>query len=193
MKIKILILFLILLYITFSIHSEQTSENSFGNDSKDTVIFIGILASFIVGLYGVLINKRSQYLNIVTSERLKWINALRENISEFLGLAYNWNLKPDKTRNDYEKITKRADELRNLIRLQLNPDEVLTKIIDDCIDKVLKLTDTWNVDDFNSAINEIVKYSRILLKQEWEKIKIESRGLILYYLNKKFEKFVKKT
>ena len=77
MKIKILILFLILLYITFSIHSEQTSENSFRADSKEAVIFFGILASFIVGLYGVLINKRSQYLNIVTSERLKWINALR--------------------------------------------------------------------------------------------------------------------
>jgi len=77
--------------------------------------------------------------------------------------------------------------------LQLNPNKDLTKTIDDCLDKVIKLTDTCKVDEFDNAIKEMVANSRILLKQEWEEVKKESRGLIFYYLDKKVKRFIKKT
>ena len=58
---------------------------------KDIFYAVGIAATFLIGLgnivYNIPINRRTTYINSVTAERVKWINALRENISKCAGLT----------------------------------------------------------------------------------------------------------
>lgn len=58
---------------------------------KDIFYAVGIAATFLIGLgnivYNIHINRRTTYINSVTAERVKWINALRENISKYAGLT----------------------------------------------------------------------------------------------------------
>jgi hypothetical protein len=54
------------------------------------VAFIGILVTLVLGVYNAVQNYRSSrrttFINTVTSERVKWIEKLRQSISTFYGL-----------------------------------------------------------------------------------------------------------
>ena len=51
----------------------------------------GIVVTFILGVWNIInnyrINNKTAFINTVTSERVKWIGKLRENISRFCGLT----------------------------------------------------------------------------------------------------------
>ena len=48
----------------------------------------GVIAAIITAGMSLYISKQSQYKAIVTAERTKWLNLLRENICELLEEAY---------------------------------------------------------------------------------------------------------
>ena len=54
-------------------------------EPKDYVLGVGVLVTFILGIWNVVANwrssRRTAFINTVTAERVKWLGTLRENIS----------------------------------------------------------------------------------------------------------------
>jgi hypothetical protein len=93
---------------------------------KDIFFSIGIILTFIVGIWNIVNNyrtsRRTAFINTVTSERVKWIQHLREDLSTFCGLTYTWSVSKLEGTEEEKEIIKQIDKLRHYIRLQLNPD-----------------------------------------------------------------------
>jgi hypothetical protein len=148
-------------------------------EAKDVIYSIAIVATFLIGLanivYNIRTNRRTTYINSVTSERVKWINALRENISKYAGLTYNWVISNVEEGGDESKeILKEIDQLRILIKLQLNPTEELSQKIITWIDNISQSTHECQKDQLKKNLNCMVSDVQKLLKEEWNKVKDEA-------------------
>ena len=153
-------------------------------DVKDYFYALGILATAIIGIWNAInlirINKKTTFINTVTSERVKWLDKLRTNISSFVGATHTWTRELHKTPEEEAKLLSEIDKLRYLIRLQLNPKDKdgkpnTDKIIEALITKIPELTDKSLRDQLDKAIDELIIESQKLLKNEWEKVKLESK------------------
>jgi hypothetical protein len=167
---------------------------------KDIVYSLGIILTFILGVWNIINNyrsiRRTSFINTVTSERIKWMEHLRNNISTFCGLAYTWSFSKLKDTEREIEIHKEVDKLHHYIRLQLNPDPNahLDRRIEELIYQIPNLTHETKQIELTAALNDLVEVSQELLKDEWEKVKLESKigdlkdnehclGLILRKLN----------
>ena len=153
-------------------------------DLKDYFYAIGILATAIIGVWNrisyIRTNKRTVFINTVTSERVKWLDKLRDNISRFVGTIHTWTRELYKTPDEEAKLLGEIDRLRYLIRLQLNPvidngEPNTDKRIEDLIATIPGLTDKRLSAELNETLDEIIISSQELLKNEWEKVKDESQ------------------
>ena len=148
---------------------------------KDIFFFLGILLTFLLGVWNVINNyrtaRRTTFINTVTAERVKWIENLRTNISNFCGLTYTWCASNLEGKEEEKEIVKKIDVLRHYIRLQLNPDPTATldREIEKLIADIPKLTHETKQGELKEAINNLVERSQNLLKEEWEKVKQESK------------------
>jgi hypothetical protein len=148
---------------------------------KDFFYATGIILTFVIGLWNVLMNyrqsRRTAFINTVTSERVKWIETLRQNISSFCGLTYNWCCSNLQNKPEESEVLKEIDKLRHLIRLQLNPDpeSKLERKIEDLIETIPELTDKSKRIQLKDSLNELIKTTQLLLKEEWEKVKAEAK------------------
>ncbi len=146
----------------------------------NSVYIFGIGISLILGIWNIInngrINKRTTFINSVTAERVKWIGKLRENISTFCGLTNHWVLT-DIDSEESTKIIKELDKLKIMIKLQVNPQEDHGKKIMELIDEIPELTnkDSETISKLNSKIDEVVSTSQSLLKEEWDKVKMEAK------------------
>jgi len=146
---------------------------------KDIFYIVGIAATFLIGLgniiYNIYINRRTTYINSVTAERVKWINALRENVSKYAGLTYNWVISDVEEESDESKeILKEIDQLRILIQLQINPNEKLGKKIIGWIDTISSHTHESQKEELKKDLKSMVTDVQELLKIEWDKVKDEA-------------------
>ena len=110
-------------------------------DSKDIALFAGVAVAFLLGvgnlIYNILLSRRTAFINTVTSERVKWIGKLRENLSNYVGLTHYWFVsKRDVDPEKLEDILRDLRILRYHITLQLNPS--LTADIDQRIMKLVR-------------------------------------------------------
>jgi hypothetical protein len=152
--------------------------------SEDVALITGVLG-FVIGLgnlaWIVIHNRRTTFINTVTSERVKWIGKLRGNLSKFVGLTHSWM----PMRNDpnaaksREDLTRQIDILRYEIKLQLNPKADPSKEPDPkIIEKINEIPDLVVRADINpalAAMNELVRLGQDLLKAEWDKVKREAQ------------------
>ncbi len=144
---------------------------------------IGVVLSFVVGSAGLWIGIRNSrktiFINSITASRIKYVQDLRNNIAEFCGLFFRYNLllKDDpKLSTEKLKILESSDKLKYLIMLYLNPedkdwDKTIIQLIDD-----IRASMDQNPTD---KINELIKITQYLLKLEWEGAKRESQKGIL--------------
>ena len=148
---------------------------------KDIFYIVGIILTFVIGVWNIFINyrqsRRTGFINTVTSERVKWIEKLRQNISTFCGLTYNWCYSQLESKPEETEILREIDKLRHLIRLQLNPDpnSKLERKIEELIERIPELTHIDHRNELRDSLNELVKTSQSLLKEEWDKVKAESK------------------
>ncbi|MDP8205815.1 MAG: hypothetical protein P9L92_04050 [Candidatus Electryonea clarkiae] len=146
----------------------------------ENITALGITLTFLLGIWNLVVNyknsRRTSFINTVTSERIKWIDKLRNNISDFCGLTYTWVMSELKEKpNELEYIVK-IDNLRHLIRLQLNPDGALDQKIEELIAEIPTLTNSSQRKELRSAINTLIETTQKLLKEEWDKVKLESKS-----------------
>ncbi|MEK7384334.1 MAG: hypothetical protein AAB262_13750 [Elusimicrobiota bacterium] len=154
-------------------------------ETKDYFYATGIIATAAIGIWNAVnqhkINKKTAFINTVTSERVKWLDKLRGNISGFCGLTHTWTRSEIQGTPEKIQILKEIDKLRYLIRLQLNPKsddgkQNFDKQIEDLVAEIPNLTDVRDRDDLEAAIDKLIVASQSLLKEEWEKVKSEAKS-----------------
>jgi len=148
-------------------------------ETKDVVTLLGIIFSFLVGSAGLIISLRNSrkttFINSITSSRLKYIQDIRNGISEYCGSFYRYKILYDadpKLSNEKLDILKSLDKLKYQIILYLNPED---KIWDD---KIIELIETVRKDidkDQDQTIRKLIILTQYLLKLEWEGAKLESK------------------
>ncbi len=153
-------------------------------DASTLSLWISLLAAVFtlaVGIWAGFINyrisRRTVFINTVTAERVKWIGNLRGNISAFSGLihyfAYSIVPRKEDRTDKGQEIVRELDNLRYLIKLQLNPTD--DKEIMESLDEIVNLTHQLNIDVCKNALDKLVAASQVLLKNEWDKVKDEAK------------------
>jgi hypothetical protein len=147
-----------------------------------------IAGSILLGLFTLWHSRRTIYVNAVTAERSKWIEKLRQNIAEFAGLTHYWvaskveDRSLERQSDESESILRQLDKLRMLIRLQLNPQGEIDQRILRLITDIPNLTHHPETELLVMAEEQLIAHAQWLLKAEWEKVKVESGGMIAQLL-----------
>jgi gluconate kinase len=169
-------------------------EDAMDSNAPITVLvaLVGFLAALIGAMFGFIgvavtafftsrNNNKNIFINTVTSERAKWRDELRNNTAEFCRLAHG-HLHKNGT---VDRL--RLEELRVLIRLRLNPNP--THFLDRAIlNATLKVTNTLDGAgsiDVTQQLEAVESNVQALLKQEWEKSKVEAHKGRLVIANAK--------
>src|ERR1700691_1395753 len=112
-------------------------------EPKDIISIAGILVTFLVSsatlVYSLWSNKRSFFLNTVTSSRLKWIDSLRDKVSEFI--AVTARIVKNGKGEDTAALAMQRDTLLHQIVLQLNPYDSEDQQIRTLAERAKDLTD----------------------------------------------------
>src|SRR5690606_6688669 len=147
---------------------------------QDILVLIGVGATFLLGIANLIssyrLGRKTTFINTVTSSRISWIETLRQDISEFCGLAHTWSISPNIQGTPREsEIFQRLDKLRYLIPLRLNPLGNIDKEITRQIREIPDLAVPGKTTELLGALESLTSNTRILLKLEWEKVKRESQ------------------
>lgn len=114
-----------------------------GLDIKEWLTAIGIVATFSIGLINFFnllnINKRTVYVNTITTERVKWMGKLRELLSEYLSLSTYYSSKPIFEGEELNKFLERLIYLSQNIKLHLNHIDQRDEEINNLIQKINNL------------------------------------------------------
>src|SRR5229473_2851779 len=118
-------------------------------EMKDIILVAGVPMTFLLGIgnliYNILLSRRTAFINTVTSERVKRIGTLRDNLSKFVGLNHHWFVSSPRGDDELDDTTKLEEVKRDLrvlkylIKLQLNPkatiDRAIMALVDEIADK----------------------------------------------------------
>lgn len=151
--------------------------------------FLTILLSFLGAVIGSIITIRLGYRELyaknVTTNRMEWINVWRTKIPEFLSKVEILFKIKEHDKNDsngnndknYSKILDEFYQAKYMIEIRLNLNESKHQMVYLLINEI-----TEAVLDCNKCYNSITKkkeqlliLSRTILKEEWERVKIESK------------------
>jgi len=147
-------------------------------EPKDHVLAAGVIVTLILGIWNAVvnhrINKRTTFVNTVTSQRIKWIEQLRQDIGAYCGLAYHWSHSDMEGKPGEGELLKELDRLRHVIRLRLNPRGEHDKTIEALVEEIPRYTDPQRQKELVDALERMTKATQALLKEEWDKVKRES-------------------
>ena len=147
-------------------------------EAKDYILGIGVAVTLVLGIWNAIVNyrvgKRTTFINTVTSQRIKWIEQLRQDIGAFCGLVYHWSHTAIEDKPKEDEVLKQLDHLRHVIRLRLNPEGEHDKKIEALIEEIPHLTAPDDQSKLDSALERMTRTTQLLLKEEWKKVKRES-------------------
>jgi hypothetical protein len=146
-------------------------------DAKDLISLVGILVTLIVSsmtlAYSLWSNKRSFFLNTVTSSRLKWIDSLRDEVAEFI--AVTTRIAKGGAGEDTAALAMQRDTLLHQIVLHLNPYDSEDRQIQAFAERAKEFTDSGGCrDEVAKALLELRGATGDYLKKEWTRVKRES-------------------
>lgn len=146
---------------------------------KEITVFAGLAVTLALGLCNlvwiIVHGRRTIFINTVTSERVKWIGKLRENLSKFTGRTHSWLAIQRDASPKVEEIKGELDVLRYEIKLQLNPGADPDKEIIQKINEIPDLASQSDLKPTLDAMNELVSLGQTLLGTEWRKVKREAQ------------------
>jgi len=157
------------------------------------VALIAFVASMTSLYVGIMQNRKTRFINTITSERIKWMEKLRSQISSYCSLCWHYSVFDNKGRRG-ESIEMQAeiDKTGTMIRLLLNPSESAAVVIIDRIKHMRTLIFKTDIVELLREMEDLTVDSQNLLKQTWEEIKEEARKGNLKHsslLRKILEKF----
>ncbi len=144
---------------------------------KDYITFLAMLISLVAVIIGPIITLKVAKRQIVSPIRQKWIDELREVVSEYLSecqqliiLGKDGMLNSEQTD---ESLFTRLLYLEQKLRLMLNPKE-------DNHNRLLEIIRTLTEDihhghsnllEFGATVREATEATQAILKQEWIRVK----------------------
>ena len=145
-------------------------------EPKDIVVAVGVGVTLLLGLWNLWVNhgasRRTTFVNTVTSQRIKWVEQLSQDIGAFSGLAYHWSCTNIEGEEEKRRIIVELDRLRYVIRLRLNPEGTQDKKIEKLVESISRISE--DQDAVTKTLEELTVAAQALLKEEWEKVKKES-------------------
>ena len=140
------------------------------------VAVIALTGVIISAFISFSITKKTNYLNVITSERSKWLNAVREDISSFISIIgeMHYIVRGYSNEKLSGKMLSEADKYIVLIKLKLNPDGQEEKKILENLHEFLMAGQKNDSAGFGAARAELIINCQHLFKKEWEKIKSEA-------------------
>lgn len=149
-------------------------------ENKDLIAIAGIGVTLAVSsanlVYSLWTSKRTVFVNTVTTARLKWIDSLRDKISEFIAVTVRL-LDPDLSsdKKNVGTLLLQRDTLLHQIVLHLNPHDPKDQRIRILVDHVRELTDRGVVsDELRDGLVKLRDATGDYLKKEWTRVKTES-------------------
>ena len=147
------------------------------------IAFAGVVLSTAISLFIAMWNRRYNYDQLfaetVSQSRNKWLNEIREYLSEMLA---------NKRRIVYENlcdsnvtdVCNKYDACRYQVLMRLNIEESLHRELRSLI-MALELFDDKTIEsgkekDYIATEMAIIEVSREILKEEWDKVKTEAKG-----------------
>ncbi len=151
-------------------------------ETKDLIAIAGIGVTFVVSsanlVYSLWSGKRTVFVNTVTTSRLKWIDSLRDKVSEFIAVTVRL-LHPEfpSERRNIGTLLLQRDTLLHQIVLHLNPQDPEDQKIKTLVDHVRELTDRGVFsDELADGLLKLRDATGDYLKKEWNRVKSESTG-----------------
>lgn len=149
---------------------------------KDSIAIIGIGVTFVVSAanlaYSLWNNKRTSFVNTVTTSRLKWIASLRDKVCEFIAVTnriVDPNLPPDD--KGVSGLLLQRDTLLHEIVLHLNPHDPEDGKIRALVSQVQELTGARIPStELSDGLLQLRDATGEYLKKEWNRVKKESTG-----------------
>ncbi len=151
--------------------------------SNDLIAITGIAVTFVVSvanlIYSLRNNRRTTFVNTVTTSRLKWIDSLRDKVSEFIAVTTRLS-GPPLPSNDSRVLLLQRDTLLHQIALHLNPDDPEDQKIRVLVDHMRDLTENGAPNnELSAALAKLRDATGKYLKKEWNRVKEESGGELL--------------
>ncbi|MFH7833845.1 hypothetical protein [Bacillus luti] len=168
-------------------------------DIKTMVYIYGAIATVIVGIVAAIVNvflnwknnkvsKEKRFIDTISTERVKWINDLRDNFSEFLKLVHMQAADFDRIKSlgidsiNRDELRNRSIEisyLKNRIHLYLNPTEIITKKLIEHLEDIADVLCTFDINAFDfDQVDDLVQnlgyLQQVILKSEWRRVKEEN-------------------
>jgi hypothetical protein len=141
-------------------------------EAKDFItLFLGI-STAILGVIAHRATVKKRFIETVTTQRVIWIEKLRQDIATFCGLTHTWVYLEDAKADDPR--LQELDRLRYVIRLRLNPNDEPGSRIERILQAIPDLTHESQRDKLKGKIDEMVIASQCLIKAEWDKVKDEA-------------------
>lgn len=155
---------------------------------------ITIVVSFILGQKTSKYDYDSLFAETITKNRMEWINVWRENLSNMLAIAdifhsenntNGQNLKENKDcKNDnssqtseksqeHIRMEKEYNKSKYMILSRLNLTEVKHKLL---MKSIMKFDYSPTNKNYTPEREFILELAREILKPEWERLKLESKG-----------------
>jgi hypothetical protein len=148
--------------------------------SNDAIALIGIALTFFVSvanlIYSLRNNKRTTFVNTVTTSRLKWINSVRDEVSEFIAVTTHLSDRSTQPETIGELLLQR-DTLLHRIALHLNPQDAEDQRIKTLALRTRELSEQGDATrELPAALVELRDATGNYLKKEWNRVKDESVG-----------------
>src|SRR5271163_4282652 len=148
---------------------------------KDLIAIVGIGVTFAVSAanlaYSLWNNKRTSFVNTVTTSRLKWIDSLRDEVSEFIAVTTRLMRHKASDQKEVGTLLLQRDTLLHQIVLHLNPHDPEDQRIRILVDHVRENTDQGNVSaEVADGLLKLRDATGEYLKKEWNRVKEESTG-----------------
>jgi hypothetical protein len=144
-------------------------------DAKDWGLFLGIMVTLALGIANLIYNlrtsKRTAFVNVVTSERIKWIEKVRDSVAMLFALSEKWMFNRPA---DYADLQREIEQLKLKIRLQLNPKDAEDKEIEHLLERLPNWRQSMSADDFYALKDSLAVATQAMLKREWDKVKDEA-------------------
>lgn len=140
---------------------------------------IGSLITLIIGLLTTRFSYNNLFADTVSKSRNNWINTWRDELSNFLAIAdmlrHEDTTKKACNEHEYIELLKEYHIAKNKIIMRLNLNEKRHQEVYLLINKIAYEKSLEN-DDYKVAKEALMAVSRDLLKEEWERVKLEAKG-----------------
>ncbi|MGM9572282.1 MAG: hypothetical protein ACI3ZR_08725 [bacterium] len=149
------------------------------NSLADFILGIGsgigcLLITYFIALY---IQKKAQITNVTTKSRIKWMQELRKYLNEYISIVRNESFIADGVIN--QSVKNRLLNNISKIKLHMNYKNESDKVIIFLLNKIENILFDENKKDkrkyLESYLDFLVLLSRVYLKQEWERVKNETK------------------